>query len=51
MAVCIPTYTLASSLIDKGMSWSQAILTIALGNGIVLIPMLLNAHAGTRYGR
>lgn len=50
MAVCIPTYTLASSLIEKGMSWSQAILTIALGNGIVLIPMLLNAHAGTRYG-
>jgi nucleobase:cation symporter-1, NCS1 family len=50
MAVCIPTYTLASSLIDKGMSWSQAILTIALGNAIVLVPMLLNAHAGTRYG-
>lgn len=28
----------------------QAILTIFLGNAIVLIPMILNAHAGTRYG-
>lgn len=50
MSVCIPTYTLASGLIDSGMSWGQALLTILLGNTIVLIPMLLNAHAGTRYG-
>src|ERR1700720_2161233 len=50
MAVCIPTYMLASGLIAGGMSWWQAILTILLGNLIVLIPMLLNAHAGTRYG-
>ncbi len=50
MSVCIPTYTMASSLIDNGMSWSQAILTIFLGNSIVLLPMLLNAHAGARYG-
>jgi nucleobase:cation symporter-1, NCS1 family len=50
MAACIPTYMLASSLIDGGMNWSQAILTIFLGNVIVLIPMVLNAHAGTRYG-
>jgi nucleobase:cation symporter-1, NCS1 family len=50
MSVCIPTYMLASGLIAGGMSWIQAITTILLGNLIVLIPMLLNAHAGTRYG-
>src|SRR5436305_6566234 len=50
LAACIPTYMLASSLIDGGMNWSQAVLTIFLGNAIVLIPMVLNAHAGTRYG-
>jgi len=50
MAACIPTYMLASSLIHDGMNWWQAILTIFLGNVIVLIPMVLNAHAGTHYG-
>ena len=50
MSVCIPTYMLASGLIAGGMSWIEAVLTILLGNLIVLIPMLLNAHAGTRYG-
>ena len=50
MSVCITTYTLASGLIDSGMSWRQAMLTIFLGNCIVLLPMLLNAHAGARYG-
>jgi nucleobase:cation symporter-1, NCS1 family len=50
MSVCIPTYMLASGLIAGGMSWRQAIGTILIGNLIVLIPMLLNAHAGTRYG-
>src|SRR5713226_2456576 len=50
MSVCIPTYMLASGLIAGGMNWWEAILTIALGNVIVLIPMILNAHAGTKYG-
>jgi len=50
MSVCIPTYMLASGLIAGGMNWYQAVLTVLLGNLIVLIPMLLNAHAGTRYG-
>ena len=50
MSVCIPTYMLASGLIAEGMNWIQPILTILLGNLIVLIPMLLNAHAGTKYG-
>jgi NCS1 family nucleobase:cation symporter-1 len=50
MAACIPTYMLASSLIDGGMNWWQAVLTIFLGNAIVLVPMILNAHAGTAYG-
>ena len=50
MSLCIPTYMLASSLIGGGMNWWQAILTIFLGNTIVLIPMLLNGHAGAKYG-
>jgi len=50
MSVCIPTYMLASGLIAGGMNWWQAIGTILLGNLIVLVPMLLNAHAGTKYG-
>jgi NCS1 family nucleobase:cation symporter-1 len=50
MSACIPTYMLASSLIGGGMNWSQAIVTIFLGNAIVVIPMILNAHAGTKYG-
>jgi nucleobase:cation symporter-1, NCS1 family len=50
MSVNIPTYLLASGMIAGGMDWRQAIFTVFLGNLIVLIPMLLNAHAGTRYG-
>ena len=50
MSVVITTYTLAGGFIEAGMSWWQAMLTILLGNTIVLIPMVLNAHAGTKYG-
>src|SRR5512134_1280980 len=50
MAHCIPTYMLAGGLITVGMNWWQALLTIGLGNIIVLVPILLNAHPGTRYG-
>ncbi len=50
MSVCIPTYMLASGLIAGGMNWWQAVGTILLGNLIVLGPMVLNAHAGTKYG-
>src|SRR3984893_4962510 len=50
MSACIPTYMIASSLIAEGMNWWQAVLTIFLGNTIVLVPMILNAHAGTKYG-
>ena len=50
MSLCIPTYMLASSLIEGGMNWWQAILTIFLGNTVVLIPMILNGHAGAKYG-
>jgi len=50
LAACIPTYMLASSMIQHGMDWKQAMLTILLGNVIVLLPILLNAHAGTKYG-
>ena len=50
MSLCIPTYMMASSLIGGGMNWWQAILTIFLGNTIVLVPMILNGHAGAKYG-
>ncbi len=50
MSLCIPTYMLASSLIEGGMNWWQAILTIFIGNTVVLIPMILNGHAGAKYG-
>jgi len=50
MAVCIPTYMLAAGLIASGMTWWQALVTIAAGNTIVLLPMVLNGHAGTKYG-
>ncbi|HSE63755.1 MAG TPA: NCS1 family nucleobase:cation symporter-1 [Thermoanaerobaculia bacterium] len=50
MAHCIPTYMLASGLMASGMNWKQALLTILLGNTIVLIPILLNSHPGTKYG-
>jgi len=50
MAHCIPTYMLASGLMAGGMNWWQALITILLGNTIVLIPILLNSHPGTKYG-
>ncbi len=50
LSVCIPTYMLAAGLIEGGMSWWQALLTILLGNLIVLVPMVLIAHPGTRFG-
>jgi len=50
MAHCIPTYMLASGLMAAGMNWSQALVTILLGNTIVLAPILLNSHPGTKYG-
>ena len=50
MSVVITTYTLAGGFIEAGMNWWEAMITILLGNTIVLIPMTLNAHAGTKYG-
>src|SRR4026208_1278886 len=50
MSVVITTYTLASGLMQQGMAWWQAMLTILLGHTIVLVPMILNAHARTQYG-
>jgi NCS1 family nucleobase:cation symporter-1 len=50
MSLCIPTYMLASSLIEGGMNWWEAILTIFIGNSIVLLPMILNGRAGAKYG-
>jgi NCS1 family nucleobase:cation symporter-1 len=50
MSVCIPTYMLAASMIQAGMNWWQSLLAIFVGNAIVLVPLVVNAHAGTRYG-
>ena len=50
MVVCVPTYMLAAGLISEGMSWLQAVVTVLLGNVIVLAPMILNGHPGTKYG-
>src|SRR5712672_2851931 len=50
MSVNILTYMLAASLIQGGMNWKQAVVTIFLGNVIVLVPMLLNSHPGAKYG-
>ncbi|MGH7525696.1 MAG: cytosine permease, partial [Gemmatimonadales bacterium] len=50
MSVCIPTYMLAASMIQAGMTWGESLFAILLGNAIVLVPMIINAHAGTRYG-
>ncbi len=50
MAICIPTYTLASGLVDQGWTWQAAVGAVVLGNCVVLLPIALNSHAGTRYG-
>jgi NCS1 family nucleobase:cation symporter-1 len=50
MSACIPTYSLASGLIATGMNWWQAVLTIFAGNAVVLVPIVLNGFAGTKYG-
>ncbi|MCB0292986.1 MAG: cytosine permease, partial [Calditrichaeota bacterium] len=49
MSVCIPTYMLAASMISSGMNWWQSLLAILLGNAIVLVPLMINAHAGAKY--
>jgi len=50
MSVNILTYMLAASMIQGGMNWRQALLTVFVGNLIVLVPMLANSHPGTQYG-
>jgi len=50
LSIVITTYTLAAGLIAAGMEWWQGLFTVALGNLLVLIPILLNSHPGTKYG-
>ncbi|MEP2653976.1 MAG: NCS1 family nucleobase:cation symporter-1 [Paraglaciecola sp.] len=50
MVVCVPAYMLASGLVSEGMNWWQAVITVMLGNVIVLVPMVLVGHAGAKYG-
>lgn len=50
MVVCVPTYMLAGGLVSEGMNWWQAVITVLLGNMIVLVPMILIGHAGAAHG-
>ncbi len=50
MVVCVPTYMLSGGLVAAGMNWWQAVLTVFLGNTIVLIPMVLIGQMGAKYG-
>ena len=50
MAVCIPTYILASYMIKSGLSWYAALIIIGLANLIITVPMILNGHGGVKYG-
>lgn len=50
MAVCIPTYLLASYMIKSGLTWYEALIIIGLANVVITLPMVLNGHAGVKYG-
>lgn len=50
MAHCMPTWLMAGSLFKLGLNWWRVVLAIGLGSGLVLVPILLNSHPGTRYG-
>ncbi len=50
MAVCVPTYLLASQIIMSGINWKVALMIIGLGNLIITVPMVLSGHAGVKYG-
>jgi len=50
MVVCVPSYNIAAGMIAQGLNWWQACLLVLLGNAVVLVPILLNAHAGAKYG-
>ena len=50
MVVCVPTYMLAGGMVSAGMNWWQAVMTVFLGNLIILVPMVLIGHAGTKHG-
>ena len=50
MVVCVPSYNIAAGMISQGLNWWQACAVVLLGNLVVLVPILLNAHAGAKYG-
>ena len=50
MAVCIPTYLMASDMIKTGLMWWEAMLIIGLANVLITVPMVLNGHVGVKYG-
>lgn len=50
MVVCVPTYTMASSMLDQGFTWQMAVWLVFLANCIVLVPMVLLGRVGPRYG-
>ncbi|MCL2493593.1 MAG: cytosine permease [Clostridiales bacterium] len=50
MCICLPTYSMAIGLIQSGMNLAQAMITMIAGNIIILVVILLNSNAGTKYG-
>lgn len=50
MCICLPTYSLAASMIALGMNWWESVLTILCGSAIVMVAILLVSHAGTKFG-
>lgn len=50
MVAIVPTWALAVSGLALGLNWVQSLLIVFLGNAIVLIPMIIQSHAGARYG-
>jgi NCS1 family nucleobase:cation symporter-1 len=50
MAICIPSFMMASNAVILGLPVWAAVINVILGNAIILVPIQLNSHAGTKYG-
>lgn len=50
MAICIPSFMMASGAVGYGLPVWAAVLNVIIGNAIILVPIQLNSHAGTKYG-
>lgn len=50
LVVGVPSYYMAGSLVEMGMAWWQGIATVMTGNLLLLFPLILTGHPGTKYG-